>query len=247
MKNDWRKFKMLLREAYSQLKELAEIYLDLLYDCLETPALFLIYTPLAVSIGLLYISFVVLGLGFILMLMLIHPIYNGIKFLVAMSIPWIRNLWKPKNQLTNIYSEHFVANLFCYILKNNASELPIVKPSVINDIIPVRETVFQIENSFSFYRFICRYTDNDCDDFSTILNLLDLKISQYLQGRCYMYQITYNEFPVVKIFRVSESLYQQGCYAFDLMVVDCEEKYTYIKSLENSDSDANITINDKDF
>ena len=61
MKNDWRKFKMLLREAYSQLKELAEIYLDLLYDCLETLALFLIYTPLAVSIGLLYISFVVLG------------------------------------------------------------------------------------------------------------------------------------------------------------------------------------------
>lgn len=247
MKKDFRIIQIFLREIYSQLKELAEIFLDLLYDCLEIPALFLLYTPLTISIGLFYITFVALCLGFILMLMLIHPIYNGIKFLVSMSIQWIRKLWKQKNQLTNIYSEHFVANLFCYILKSSANELPIVKPSVISDIIPVRETVFQIENSFSFYRFICHYTDNDCDDFSTILNLLDLKISQYLQGRCYMYQITYNEFPVVKIFRVSESLYQQGCYAFDLMIVDCEEKYTYIKSLENRDSDADVNINDKDF
>lgn len=251
MNKDWNRFKDICKEFYIQTKQMLSEYADWVHEEFENPWIMFLITILFSAGFTLYLGISITLLACLLILVLTHPVYKVLKYLFTL-LAWqtkqkAKKIYLAKTSLTNIYSESLVANILCTILRNNAKELEIVRPSIVDDIIPTKETVSQIENSFLFYRYICQYIDIESSDQHHMTELLDLKISQFLQAHYYIYQITYKDMSVIKIFRISESLHHRGCYSFDIMIVDNEEKYNYCKNLTETTDKPNDIKNDKDF
>ncbi len=152
------------------------------------------------------------------------------------------------NSLTNIYTERFVSEILFRILEDNAGILEIVTPKSISDIIPVKHLLTQEENTFPFYHFIVQHQNSENYDFSDAMNLLNLKLSQYLQMYCNNYPITYAEEQVLKVFRITESSLHPRCYSIYLMVIDSNEKLAYLRSLDIAKgTQTTVPLDDEEF
>lgn len=182
---------------------------------------------------------------FIPLIILLVFIFLIVKRFVKECIAYYMKLC---NSLTGIYTEYFVSEILFGILKDNAGILEVIPPISISDIIPVHHKLTQIENSFPYYHFIVQHQNNENYDFSDAMNLLNLKLSQYLQMYCNNYPITYAEEQVLKVFRITESSLHPRCYSIYLMVIDSNEKLAYLRSLDIAKgTQTTVTLDDEEF
>ena len=150
--------------------------------------------------------------------------------------------------LSSIYNQSFISDMMCTLLKENSKELEIIVPASIQDILPVQHTLLQVENGFTYYHFIVQHPVVEDVDFQYISDLLNTKICQYLQVYCNNYPLVYNGMPVLKVFRINESLHHPYYYSICIMLIDSDEKCNYLHSLELQKADTVITkLTDEDF
>ena len=169
-------------------------------------------------------------------------------FLTKQLVIKIINLNTVSIDLSSIYNQDFISEILCGILIEAYRELGITAPVSIKDILPVKHTLLQYENGFSYYRFIVHHPPTENVDLVFISDFLNLKLCQYLQVHCSNYQILYNDMPVLKVFRVNESLQHPNCYEICLMLIDTDAKYNYLNSLEiQKNNGFSTTLSDEDF
>lgn len=138
-----------------------------------------------------------------------------------------------QNNLSEIYPDTFIANLLCNILEKNFRIFNIIPPQNVESILPVRYPYRQSINGFSYYRFVVQHNDVENSDFSNMIELLNLKITQYLQANCYNLQTLFNGIPVIYVFNMEHCRFHQSHYAISIMLIDSDEKVKYINSLIN--------------
>ena len=180
---------------------------------------------------------------------LFQSLSSVIKKGIVYGINYLNWYYAPERKLAVIYNINVVENILYKILKENDLALDIIKPNDIGDILPVKYTVLQEENAFQYYKLIIRHpsdTDMELHEFEELLNV---KLSQYLQSHYYNYPITYKGMPVLYVFRVEECAYHTSYYAVSIMVIDSVDKINYIHLLTNENRNINTipSVNDEDF
>lgn len=151
--------------------------------------------------------------------------------------------------LSMIYTPECIKELICTLLQENYKELGIHKPTQIKDILPVKHPLPQMENGFSFYRFIVSHPINTEEPEFDLAELLNLKLSQHLQVHFSNCQILYEDVPVLTVFRISESLHHPQCYDINVMLVDSTEKINFLNSLDALKIEVDVPqqLTDKEF
>ena len=154
-----------------------------------------------------------------------------------------------KIPLSMIYTPECIKELMCTLLQENYKELGIHKPTQIKDILPVKHPLPQMENGFSYYRFIVSHPINTEEPEFDLAELLNLKLSQHLQVHFSNCQILYEDVPVLTVFRISESLHHPQCYDINVMLIDSTEKINFLKSLDalKIETDVPQQLTDKEF
>ncbi len=199
----------------------------------EYIAFYLVLCPLLVTAYLTL--FIVILLGFLYFLG-----KQVVVFLISLNTVTVT--------LSSIYNQDFISDMMCTILMENAKELGIIAPASIQDILPVQHTLLQTENGFTYYHFIVQHPVVEDVDFQYLSDLLNMKICQHLQVHCCNYQITYNGMPVLKVFRISESLHHPYYYSICIMLIDSEKKCSYLHKLECQKTATTVTtLTDEDF
>lgn len=156
-----------------------------------------------------------------------------ISLAVVKGVKLVKNMISsptPVNTLTTtVFNEFVIRDLLCEVLRDNAAELGVIRPKTVADITPTEYFVLQSVNNITFARFIVAYSSCEDEDFEVFLSLLNFKISQQLQIRYPGLILTYNDMKIVTVFDVAHDLYHNGYYSVDIMVVDNDAKYQYLK------------------
>ncbi len=148
--------------------------------------------------------------------------------------------------LEQVYTTDIISEILYDTLKKNYVQFNIVCPSSIKDIFPTERQIIQSKNGFTIFYYICRHQATVTVDTKDIRKTLNLTIAQHLQTHFNNYLTKFNGICVVRVLCVDEDKYHPGCYSFELMIVDNQHKYKYVKHLEKHKFNNN-NLDDEDF
>jgi len=188
------------------------------------------------------------GYFFYLLSLVTILLYGTVRVVYTVLI----QLATPSVPLSTIYSMNCISEMLFDVLSENSKELRIDKPNNLRDLMPVDDILPQSKNGLNYFRYIVHHpidTEDSAVSVSDVKELLNLKLSQYLQAHYYNCTITYEGIPVLYVFRVAESSRHAHCYDICIMLVDSPEKVCYLRLLEQSGRTFTVPqqLNDKDF
>lgn len=165
-----------------------------------------------------------------------------------------RKLSKQTYTLDQIFC--ITRNALFRVLYDNCRIFGIIQPKTVSEITPTEYSSLQSINNLAFFRFIV-LVENGSEiekDFFNIKQILNQMISQKLIAHEFEY-ITYshwNDIPLIKVINITYDIYNSNYIAFDLMFIDSDEKYQYVKQLEIKEQNQNErpyipSPKDKDF
>lgn len=135
-------------------------------------------------------------------------------------------------EIHQIHNGNCVTALFS-VLKDNFSIFNVVQPKAITELFPDISKYCnpQTVENMDFFRYPVKVHDeNKVMDFQNLTATLNVMIAKKLQNG-EMENVpfsSYNDIPSIQVLKISPDFFNPAFYAFDLMVIDTDEKYNYI-------------------
>jgi len=181
----------------------------------------------------------------------------GIAFLFVYWDDIKVHILKPKEPiqdmqfLNNTYNA--LSEPICRILRNNADVLNIIKPNNLSEIQAIRGDGIAYIMNIPFYRFIVLKNCDSNISYSTIQELLQVKIQQALQtGIIPNIQYPfYKDLAFIQVINIDDYLLAQNFLSIDIMLLTSEQSYQCVcninqqKLFKNKINIPNLT--DEDF
>lgn len=184
----------------------------------------------------------------------IFPTLAGIIVLIILYIWDKKPAATVSNNPTVIEERHawYARDILFRVLISCAVMLDIVKPNSVEDITPVKYFVVQNINRLNFYRFIVRKKPDAKQDYEAMMEILNLKIAQNLEGGYPNISTPfYRGLPYYVVIDVNEDAYHYGCLYIDIMPIIDDGYYNHVmerqrKRIANKEEALSIPT-DEDF
>lgn len=191
----------------------------------------------------IYFLFVFKLLLYGLIVMLVGIIQIS-KIIFQMIAKWITanqaNQEQRQVQIRNLAFN--IREMLCQILQENAQALEIVKPVTVEDITPTKENVYQELKGYPYFQFIVQKAQNAEYDKKVIMDLLNIKIRQYVN------RVYGNDCANPQIFAVEDDMYHSGFILLKIMYMDSKEKVDIINEFLQKKADDRVQdLCDEDF
>lgn len=171
-------------------------------------------------------------------MILLYKITLVLLFVVIICSDRLESAVNNFGNATNSEISLYMQNIFCStslfrILMENSLIFNVVQPKAISEIYPdisKYKNPQTIEN-LAFFRYPVKVHDeNKIVDFQSLTATLNVMIAKKLQNG-EMENVpfsSYNDIPSIQVLKISPDFFNPAFYAFDLMVIDTDEKYNYI-------------------